>query len=102
MSVSRIGNIIVGFHCLSALYGVSRGYRSIPFEKHINENNYILLHSLKLKNSLFNGVMYGMPFWNIPTLCNVFDRIEIEVRGLDKNLYYKSYEEWVGVCYDTL
>ena len=98
--------ILVGYHCAFALYGFSRGYRSIPNDfiriTYNLKKEEIPSHSLKVYMGFSNITPYGMPILNIPKVYNLFNRLRVVSYGLDRNLYYNSYEERIGVCDDTL
>jgi hypothetical protein len=111
MSVSRLERILFRFHGAMAVYGFTRGYRSIPDSTNYGEKSKVTelnkevirpLFSSKITNGLMNGLLYGVFFLNIPMTMNLMNRIEIKVCGLDKEKYSKSYEEWTGTCYDTI
>ena len=93
---------------MMGVYGFKRGYRSKPYnqykfksDKDKLENELLL--TTKCINGLLNGWMYSMPILNIPMILNLCDRIEIEMKGYNKEEYVKSYVEWIdGKCDDTL
>jgi hypothetical protein len=100
--------LLIGVQMAMGVYGFSRGYRSKPYSKYMTktENDKVenkLLLTTKVLNGFFNGVMYSLPIWNIPMVLNLFDRVEIEMKGYNKEEYVKSYLEWFdGKCDDTL
>lgn len=89
-------NKTVLFHSISCLYGFTRGYRSDN-----NSKNH-LLTSTKITNGLLNSCFYALPIFNIFCLSKLIDRIEIRIKGLDKNDYKESYKEINGFCYDDI
>lgn len=80
------------------IYGFSRGYRA---ESIVRDDSYIDLTSYKLTKGFFNSLMYMVPPWNVYYITKLFNRIEIDMKGLDKNMYKSEYEEIVGECNST-
>ena len=59
---------------------------------------------MELKNARriwFNGIVYISPF-SIVKLFNLMNRIDIHYNKLDKLKYSSSYEELLGINYDTV
>lgn len=110
MDAVRLNQLIFRTHLLIGLYGFTRGFRSIPYEvkydtttgKRVTIYNNNVLLTQKITNGIMNGFMYCMPIWNIPMVMNGMNRVEIKARGLELNNYLSSYQEWSGMCYDTL
>ena len=82
------------FHGLMSVYGFSRGYRS--------EFKNKPLFTEKIIRGFYNGIIYGLPIWNIPMLLKIVDRVEIKFLNLNKKDYIYSYEEFIGICKDTI
>jgi len=103
-----MSRLFIGVQTMMGVYGFTRGYRSKPYnqykfksDKDKLENELLL--TTKCINGLLNGWMYSMPILNIPMILNLCDRIEIEMKGYNKEEYVKSYVEWIdGKCDDTL
>lgn len=85
------------FHGLMSVYGFSRGYRS-----DVKEIKTKSLFTHKIMRGFSNGVIYGLPIWNIPMILKLVDRIEIKFSNLNKKDNIYSYEEFTGICEDTI
>ena len=72
------------------MYGASRGYRA----PHDDDADRII-------SGLVSGLMYGTPVLNIFPTILLINRVEIESRGLPKDVYKSNYNEIWGTCYDT-
>lgn len=82
--------------CVSmGLYGSYRGYRA----KHQGEDNRLTIDKFTL--GFVNGIIYAAPIVNIWPTVKLLNRMEIEYKQLNKDLYKSNYEEIVGVCEDT-
>jgi hypothetical protein len=82
------------------IYGFSRGYRAET--KYEKESNYNKLISERLLNGCLNSIFYTIPPWNVYYITKLLNRIEIEHKKLDKDIYEKEYEELIGECKVTL
>lgn len=81
------------------VYGFSRGYRAET--KYDRESKYDKLISERLLNGGLNSIFYMIPPWNVYYVTKMLNRVEIENKKLDKELYKKEYEEVVGECEHT-
>lgn len=96
--VLKISKSFWTFNISMGIYGFTRGLRS----KYDTSPRKVLL-SERLLGSLANSVIYFAPFWNLSYLYRLFNRIEIRLRGLNKEDYKKNYEEpFSGYCFHTL
>ena len=102
MNYVRLEKVLVRTHLFIGLYGFTRGYRSIPYEVKYDTTGQRVLLTQKISNGLMNGLIYCTPILNIPMVMSCINRIEIKARGLEPNKYVSSYQEWTGMCYDTL
>lgn len=91
-----LGKLYAGFSFGMSAYGFSRGYRSNVRD---NKNE---LTSEKLISGLLNGMYYGAPVINIGPTIKLINRLEIEINNLDKDTYKDNYQEFIGICKDTL
>lgn len=96
---NNLNRIFYGFHGLMCVYGMSRGYR---IDYGLYQKDKPLLFTDRVISSLISGYVYGMPLINLMYLKALSDRIEIKVRGLNRELYQDSYKELLGVCDRTL
>lgn len=86
------------FHIGMGIYGFTRGFRS-EYEKSPRK----ILFSERIVGSVANSCMYFTPIWNLHHLYRLFNRVEILIRGLDKEEYKINYEEpFSGNCFHTL
>ena len=103
-----MNRVLIGFNMGMGVYGFTRGYRSKPYSQYMYKTEKDKLEkerliTTKVINGLGNGIMYSLPIWNIPMVLNLCERIEIEMKGYNKEEYVKSYLEWFdGKCDDTL
>lgn len=88
--------IFWSFHGTMAVYGMTRGYRIEP------PSNKPLLFTERVTSALMSGYVYGLPLMNLMYLKALSDRIEIHIRGFNRDLYKDSYKELSGVCDRTL
>lgn len=79
------------------LYGFSRGYRSSSTYNPDNEK----LTSDRIFSGSLNCLFYMIPPWNLFYITKLLNRMEIEYKNLDKNLYNSEYKELTGTCKDT-
>lgn len=94
----RISKAFWTFNIGMSIYGFTRGLRS----KYETSPRKLLL-SERILGSLANSVMYFVPFWNLSYLYHLLNRIEIRLRGLNKEDYKTNYEEpFSGHCFHTL
>ena len=73
--------IFFGFQGSMCLYGMTRGYRIEQTD------NKPVLFSERIVSSFVSGYVYGLPLINLIYLKALTDRIEIHVRGLNRDLY---------------
>lgn len=98
MTYPYLNNAFWTFHIGMGLYGFTRGLRS----KYDTTPRKLLL-SDRLIGSIANSIMYFAPGWNLYYLSRLFNRIEIRLRGLNKEDYKTNYEEpFSGHCFHTL
>lgn len=95
MSVKLFKNLYGGFCFAMSGYGFSRGFRAAQSD---NQNQ---LTTNTIFGSCLNGFYYGAPVINIFPTIRLINRIEIEERGLNRDLYKSEYQELCGVCNDT-
>ena len=103
-----MSRLFVGVQMMMGVYGFTRGYRSKPYSQYMYKTEKDKLEkerliTTKVINGLGNGFMYSLPIWNIPMVLNLCERIEIEMKGYNKEEYVKSYVEWFdGKCDETI
>lgn len=77
------------------IYGFSRGYRSEQFDGSCR------LTTDKISSSIFNGMLYSIPVYNLLHFSRLLNRLEIEHKNLDKEKYKSEYKEINGECKST-
>lgn len=93
MSIKFFKNFYGGFCFIMSGYGFSRGFRAAQTENKLTTDT--------IMSSCLNGLYCGTPIINIFPTIRLINRIEIEKRELDRNLYESEYKEMMGVCNDT-
>jgi hypothetical protein len=92
---------LFGFCSSMGVYGVSRGYRAQnKYNTETTETE--TLTSEKITKSIFNGFFYAIPVANIVPIIRLFNRLEIDYKGLNPNDYKDNYREYVGNCEDVI
>jgi len=66
------------------------------------EDNKPLLFSDRMLSTLVSEYVYGLPFVNLVNLKSLSDRVEVHIKGLDRDLYKNCYKEMNGVCDETI
>jgi hypothetical protein len=74
-------------------YGTYRQWTSVNREPYDLTGHRILSSSV-------NGIYYASP-WGVIKLFDLFNRLDVKYRNLDKEKYKKSYEELIGYNYST-
>ena len=87
--------LILSTNFLFGIYGFSREWRS-------NHGHQKIFLTKKFGYSLYNGLIYAMPPFNLYFLYRLLNRIEIKKRSLHKKNYINEYTEISGhVCNST-
>jgi len=82
-------------------YGFTRGFRSEYYNKDSSKRN--MLFTERLKEGVVNSIFYMTPMTNLYPFYCLLNRIEISIRGLNKDDYIDYYKEPLsGYCLHTL
>jgi hypothetical protein len=88
---------LYGTFCVGmGTYGFTRGYRAYSGTEDTN------LTCDKVLQGVINGMAYGAPILNMWPTFRLLNRLEIECRSLNKDNYQSNYEEFIGVCKETI
>jgi hypothetical protein len=92
-----IGSRLYGtFTVVFGTYGFTRGYRSVSY---CPEEQLI---TKRVLNGVVTSMFYVAPVVNIWALARLVDRIEISIKNYDKSKYDDAFEEFTGVCIETI
>jgi len=94
--MSFIGKTYFTFCASMGVYGFTRGYRST-----IHKDREALTAE-KCVIGFINGICYVAPILNIGPTFRLLNRLEIEYKNLDKEQHKSNYEEYMGICKDTI
>ena len=94
--MSFLGKAYATFCSGMGVYGFTRGYRS---NIHTNKEP---LTAEKCVSGLLNGICYGAPIFNVGPMFRLLNRLEIEHKNLNKDEHKSNYQEFMGVCNDTI
>lgn len=90
----RGGRFYLPFCTGMTFYGFSRSWRSKSDEHELGVDKCI--------RSIFNGIAYAVPPYQIYALYSLTRRIEIEMSLSNKETHKDAFKEIGGYCYDTL
>lgn len=94
--MSFIGKTYFTFCSGMGIYGFTRGYRS-----NIHKDREALTAE-KCINGIVNGICYAAPILNMGPTFRLLNRLEIEYKNLNKEEHKSNYEEFMGMCNDTI
>lgn len=94
--MSFLGKTYIAFCSGMGIYGFTRGYRSNIREDKEN------LTAEKCLSGILNGICYAVPIANIGPTFRLINRLEIEYKNLNKEEHKSNYEEFIGICKDTI
>lgn len=104
----RISKAFWTFNFTFGAYGFTRGFRTNNDQSFIRSitqdtSQRKMLLSERVFEGSINSIIYFSPFWNLYPLYRLFNRLEISIRGLNKDDYISYYKEPLsGYCFDTL
>ena len=78
------------------IYGFTRGYRA-----DIVKNQQTLTLD-KCLCGFMNSFFYTAPIFNIFQVFKLVNRVEIYFKNLNKDEYEYNYQEFIGICKDTV
>lgn len=94
--MSFVGKTYATFCVGMGIYGFTRGYRSNIYKDRES------LTAEKYVSGLVNGICYAAPILNIGPTFRLLNRLEIETKNLNKEQHKSNYEEFMGICNDTI
>ena len=94
--MSFLGKAYISFCTGMGVYGFTRGYRS-----NIHKDRESLTAE-KCVSGLLNGICYGTPIFNIGPIFRLVNRLEIQHKSLNKEEHKSNYEEFMGICNETI
>jgi len=106
LEVQTIKRFWIIYGSFSGLIGGYQGIRAynISHQRCPQTNQLIKTDHLmgdRILGGIVSGLLHMLPGWNLVALTRLVNRIDIQRRGVEKDPYFKQYEEFNGYNLST-